>query len=54
MRSRFYLVVAGLATFLLGMPLAEKAVASDVETADIVGTSLDAAWAITMAALEAS
>jgi hypothetical protein len=52
MDSKFKLWVAGLAAFLLGMPLAEKAMADEAE--DIVFSSLSLAGAIIEAALEAS
>jgi len=46
------LFVAGIAAFLLGVPLAEQAQASSA--ANVVFTALDAAFAITVAAIEAS
>ncbi len=52
MRSRLRFCVAALAGLLVGLPLAERAMASD--TADIVGTSIAAAFDIVAAALEAS
>jgi len=52
MKSKFKLWVAGLVAFLVGMPLAEKAKADDVE--DIVFSSISLAAAIVEAALEAS
>jgi len=52
MRSRLRFCVAALAGLLVGLPLAERAMASD--TGDIVGTSIGAALDIVAAALEAS
>lgn len=46
------LFIAGIAAFLLGVPLAEQARAGGA--GDIVFTSLEAAFAITAAAIEAS
>ncbi len=46
------LCVAGIAAFLLGVPLAEQARAQSAF--DIVFTSLQAAWAITAASISAS
>jgi predicted Ser/Thr protein kinase len=46
------LFIAGIAAFLLGVPLAEQAKASGA--ADVVFTALEAAFAITVSAIEAS
>jgi len=52
MRSKKNLWVAGLAAFLLGVPLAEKAAAED--TGDIVWSSISLIWAIIDAASSSS
>ncbi len=52
MRSKLRFYVAALAALLVGLPLAERAMADD--TGDIVGTSIGAAFDIVAAALEAS
>ncbi|GMU21463.1 MAG: hypothetical protein AMXMBFR13_15560 [Phycisphaerae bacterium] len=52
MRSKGKLFIAGLAAFILGVPLAEQAEASS--SANVVFTSIEAALAITFAAIEAS
>jgi hypothetical protein len=44
MKSRRNLWIAGLAAFLLGVPLAERAAAQDTE--DIITASLDLIFAI--------
>ena len=52
MKSRKHLWVAGLAAFLLGVPLAEKAAAQDTE--DIVFSSISLILAIIEASAAAS
>ena len=52
MKSKNNLWIAGLAAFLLGVPLAEKAAAQD--TGDIVSVSLSLLFAIIDAAASAS
>lgn len=52
MKAKVKIMVAGMAAFLVGAPLAEPAKASGA--ADIVFTSLEAAFAITAAAISAS
>ena len=52
MKSKSNLWIAGLAAFLLGVPLAEKAAAQD--TGDIVSVSLSLLFAIIDAAASAS
>ena len=52
MKSKDNLWIAGLAAFLLGVPLAEKAAAQD--TGDIVSVSLALLFAIIDAAASAS
>ena len=48
MKSKKNLWIAGLAAFLLGVPLAEKAAAQDTE--DIIFASISLIWAIIEAA----